>query len=223
MIPPIASFERFLQEVGLSSVNTLIVPEYDRAATRFREPGLYDACVAIVQGTGRLLIVTVFERSYLARLPLSEVLEQPFTRVVEMPVSDGELREACASVRALPHATMEDRERFKKRYVDDWLARLQRDIQHRLKSARASLGALLVSAEPDEAPAIGVHTNESLRRGLEGLERFRIEVMPIDPMLAIHAARGQEILREALDCRDAREVTRRLAQLDQALGELRKK
>ena len=223
MISPIAPFERFVQEACLSSQVTLIVPEFDQAAERFREPGLCDAYVAIIQGAQRLLIVTVFERSYLARLPFSEVLELPFTRVVEMPVSGDELREACASMHTLPHATMEDRERFKKCYVDDWLDRMERDIQHRLKTARASLGALLVSAEPDETPAIGVHTNDSLRRGMEGLERFRLEVLPIDPMLARRVVSARRILSKALACGDARKAARRLAQLDQALGGLIKK
>jgi hypothetical protein len=167
-----------------------------------------------------LLVVTVFERSYLSRLPFSEILDQSFTYVVELPVSKNELREAVESLYALPAASPKDRAYFKMSYVEEWLSRFEQDIAHRLKSAWASLGVLLGSSEPDERPQIGLNTKASLRRGLEGLEQYRCEIEPVDLAITSNLGEAREILEAALSDGDAHETSRRLERLDQIFSAL---
>lgn len=215
MIQPNVCFKELIQKIGLSPELPLIVPEFDEVQKRFREPRLTGACAAIAQGALRLLVVTVFERSYLSRLTFSEVLDQPFTCVVELPVSESELREAVESLYALPAASPKDRAYFKTSYVEDWVLRFEQDIAHRLKSARASLGVLVASSEPDERPQIGLNTKASLRRGLEGLEQYRCEIEPVDLAIASKLGEAREVLEAALSDGDARKTARWLERLDQ--------
>ena len=220
MLSPEASLRETARKLGRSPGFVPIVPEFDMVEGRYREPQLRDACLALVRGAERLLIVTVFERRVLLRLPFAEILGQSFTQVVEMPVSGNELQAAFESMGVVPPATIEDRERFRRQLIGEWFGRLKNDIDHRLKSPRASLGALLASWDLDEAPKMGVHTTDSLTRGLAGLERYALEVEPIDAMLANRVEMGRTILKEALAYGDARQTARQLDQLDQVLGDM---
>jgi hypothetical protein len=224
MISPIAFFEGLVQERGLPSELTVIVPEYDQVTGRFREPRFAEACAAIAQGALRLLIVTVFERSYLAdrQLAFSEILDQSFTRVVELPVTESELRIAFETTHALPAASSEIRAHFKKCYIRGWLVGFEKDISHKLKSPRASLGCLLGSSEPDARPQVGDATKASLRRVLEGLEQYRRDIEPIDLAITGLLGKARDILEAALNDKDARETAGRLAGVDRIFSALRK-
>lgn len=200
----------------------IVVPEIDALSRRFRQPQLREACGEIVCGAARLVIVSVFKRSDLARLNFSVILVEPFVQVVELPVSADDMTQTLKEVASMPSVSSEDRSRYARLVLAEWVERLSREVGHRLKSTRASLGASLSGAEPGENPALGPKARDAISRACDALRCHGEEIVRNFPAVAKRVEAMDALLKNAHEQSEARTAAAKLAAWDSAIVELKK-